>query len=256
MLRGMNKTLSILSLIVISLLLTQCRAFREIQAPDAVVVEEEASTLVGLEGFREICSQSDTVNSVLIKKAEALFMDGEERYEAQVSIYAIKDSLIYLSAVNSGFEIIRASVSTDTIRVIDRINKVVYSSAVNKRFGHQNPFNFDDIQYLVSRYFLCDRLDDAKEVNFFHLAFNLNEPETRKDILLDRETLQVDKFEFINTETGKYFMGERNAGEFKVYSNFMMNHIEIVAKGGELVYNQAIEVQMEVNRRKYAFMNF
>jgi hypothetical protein len=241
---------------VLTLLLTQCSAFRGIQAPEDVDIVKGAPNLVGLEGFREICSQSDTVYSVLIKKAEALFIDGEDRYEAQVSIYSIKDSLIYLSAVNSGFEILRASVSLDTIRVIDRINKVVYSSPVNKRFGHQNPFNFDDIQYLVSRYFLCDRLDDAKEVSFYHLGFNLNGPETRKDILLDRETLQVDKFEFVNTKTGKYFMGERNTGEFKVYSNFMMSHIEIIAKGGELVYNQAIEVNMEVNRRKYAFMNF
>jgi len=66
----------------------------------------------------------------------------------------------------------------------------------------------------------------------------------------------MDKFEFVNTETGKYFMGERSAEEFKVYSNFMFNSLEVVAKGGEVVYNHSIEIKMDVNRRKYSFMNF
>lgn len=252
----MSRKVYILSLIVMTLLFTQCGAFRELQEPEAPVLEEEAPTLKGMEALREICSHSDTVSSVLIKKAEALFITGEERYEAQLSIYAIKDSLIYLSAVNSGFEILRASVSKDTIRVIDRINKVVYISPVKKRFGYQNPINFNDVQNLISKYYLCDNLDDAKELDFYHLGFHFNEPETRKDILLDRETLRLDKFEFINTETGKYFMGERSSEEIKVYSNFMINNLEIVAKGGEVVYNQSIEVKMGVNRRKYTFMNF
>ena len=252
----MNRRINILLLIVLTLLLTQCGAFSELQELEVLVLEEDAPTLKGIEAFREICSHSDTVNSVLIKKAETLFIAGEERYEALLSVYAVKDSLIYLSAVNSGFEIIRASVSRDTIRVIDRINKVVYISPVKKRFGYQNPFNFNDIQNLVSRYYLCDKLDDAKEVDFFHLGFHFNDAETRKDILLDREMLRLDKFEFINTETGKYFMGERNSEELKVYSNFMISGLEIVAKGGEIVYNQSIEVKMGVNRRKYTFMNF
>jgi len=252
----MNRKINILSLIVLTLLLTQCGVFRGLQEHEAPVLEEDSPTLKGLEALKEVCCHSDTVSSVLIKKAETLFISGEERYEALLNLYSVKDSLIYLSAVNSGFEIIRASVSRDTIKVIDRINKVVYISPIKKRFGYQNPFNFIDIQNLISRYYLCDQLDDAKEVDFFHLGFHFNDAETRKDILLNRETLRLEKFEFINTETGRYLMGEQSSEEFKVYSNFMISGLEIVAKGGEVVYNQTIEVKMGVNSRKYSFMNF
>ncbi len=65
-------------------------------------------------------------------KAESLIITEDERYEATVTIYAVKDSLIYMSAVNSGFEILRATVEPDTIRVIDRLNKVVYQTPVKK----------------------------------------------------------------------------------------------------------------------------
>ena len=78
---------------------------------------------------------------ILISKAEALFISDDERYEALVSIYAIRDSLIYMSAVNSGFEIIRASVDKDSIMVIDGSIRW-FTPLVKKRLGYQNPVNF------------------------------------------------------------------------------------------------------------------
>lgn len=251
-----NRIIKLLLIPVAALLFTQCGVFRGLSEQEAELVEKDVTTPKGMEGLAEICSRGDTVSSVLIKKAETLFITGDERYEALVSIYAMRDSLIYVSAVNSGFEILRATVDNDTIRVIDRINKIVYISPVKKRFGHQNPMNFKDIQNLVSRYYLCDNAEVAKVLNFFHLGFDFSETEINKSILLDCETLQMDKFEFVNTETGKYFMGERNEGEFSIYSNFMINNLEVVAKSGQVVYNQLIEVKMSVNRRKYTFINF
>jgi len=144
--------------IMLALLLTQCGVFKDLSESESQVSEEGGIVPAGMEGLRKICSTSDTVSSVLIKKAETLFISSGERYEALISIYAIKDSLVYVSAVNSGFEILRAAVDRDTIRVIDRINKIVYISPVKKRFGHQNPMNFKDIQSLVSRYYLCDNM--------------------------------------------------------------------------------------------------
>jgi hypothetical protein len=241
---------------MMAVLLTQCGIFRKVAEPGQEPVAKDSSKLVGMEGLMVICKANDTISSVLIRKAEALFINSDQRYEALVSIYAIKDSLIYISAVNSGFEIIRAAVDRDSIRVIDRINKIVYSSAVKKRLGYQNPINFSDVQNLVSTYYLCDNMNEARELNFFQLEFHFNEPGIKKSIQLDRETLIMDKFEFVNTETGKYFMGERSAKDFKIYSNFMINEVEIDANGGEVSYNQSVEVKMEVNRRKYSFVNF
>lgn len=252
----MNRKVNIPILFVLVLFLTQCGVFRGLTKPETEAVADDTEALVGLNGLRVICLGQDTVRSVVIRKAETLFITSDQRYEGLVTIYAVKDSLIYLSAVNSGFEILRAAVTTDTIRVIDRINKVVYSSAVKKKLGHQNPINFYDIQNLVSRYYLCDNIDDASELNFFDIGFYFNEPGIKKSILFDREGLNMHKFEFVNTETGKYFMGERGTDDFKIYSNFMINDFEIVAKGGEVSYNQIVEVKMEVNRRKYTFLNF
>jgi len=252
----MNKGIYFLALLLSGLLMTQCGSFRKVADTEPAQAIYPSESMAGLKGFEIICGASDTIKNVLISKAEALIDMEDNRYEAFVSIYAVKDSLIYLSAVNSGFEIIRASVDHDTIRVIDRINKVVYSSPVRKRLGYQNPVNFADVQNLISRYYLCDDLYFAQELNFSDLGFQFNDPFIKKSILLNRKTLLMDKFEFVHMETGKYFMGERETDGFKIYSNFMVNEIEIFARGGVVSFNQELEVKMDVNRRKYAFMNF
>lgn len=236
--------------------MSQCGVFRGVPEHDPVPGSGKGTAMVGMEGLRLLCEASDTINSVLISKAESLFITDDKRYEALVSIYALKDSLIYMSAVNSGFEIIRVLVDKDTIRVIDRINKIVYSSAIKKKLGHQNPVNFSDLQNLVSRYYLCDDMNAARELNFNHIGFYFTEPYLNKSIILGRETLMMDKFEFVHTETNKYFLGERGVDDFSIYSNFMVNEFEIVSKGGSVSYNQKVDVKMKVNRRKYTFVSF
>ena len=63
-----------------------------------------------MEGMVQKCTALDTIQSILISKAEAILTFDNERYEVEVTLYSKKDSIIYLSAVNSGYEIIRASV--------------------------------------------------------------------------------------------------------------------------------------------------
>ncbi|MEN8156424.1 MAG: DUF4292 domain-containing protein [Bacteroidota bacterium] len=235
-------------LIIAGLLLTQCRAYRE-------VTEPKAPPLVGMEGLREVCRPADTVRTVLISKAEALIITDEERYEATISLFVIKDSLIYFSAVNSGFEILRAAIDRDTIKVIDRLNKMVYRTPLRRRFGHHHPVNFDDVQNIISSYFLCDEIERAIEPNFFHIVFDFDEPFIKKRISFDRESLKMDKFEFFHIQTKKYLMGEREPEGFRIFTNFMITDFEISARGGFRSYNQEIPVKMEVNRRKYTFVD-
>ena len=235
-------------LLLAALWLNQCGVVREITQP-------AKPPPAGLEGLRQICVSADTIETVMISKAETLISTEDGRYEAQVTLYAVKDSLIYISAVNNGFEILRAAADPDTIRVIDRLNRIVYRTPVNRRFGHQNPVNFMDVQKLVTRYALCGDLERSRDQDGQHLVFDFDEPHIMKKIALNRESLLMDRFDFFHDITGKYIRGERSAEGFRIYSNFMMEEFEIEASGGSLVFNKRIAVKMRVNPRRYTFVN-
>ena len=243
-----NKDAGKLLMLVSLVLLTQCRITREIAQPEAPV-------LSGVEGLTEVCRASDTIRSILISKAETVIEAGDERYEATVTLYAIKDSIIYFSAVNSGFEILRALVKPDTIAVIDRLNKVVYRSPVKKRFGYQHPVNFTDMEHLVSGYFLCDELERARELNFYHIVFNFDEGHIEKRISFNRETLKMEQFDFMHTSTNKYLRGEKTETGFRIDSNFIISEFGINAKGGTVTYNKELPVKMDVNSKRYSIVN-
>jgi hypothetical protein len=189
----------------------------------------------------------------LISKAEALFIFDDERYEVTLTLYAKKDSIIYLSAVNSGYEIIRASVRHDSIKVINRLEKIVYRTPLKRRFGYQYPVDFNDLQRLITNYFLCDQLSNARDDHQTHLWFDFDEELIKKRIALNRNTLLMDTFEFYHKRTEKYLMGERREKDFRIFSNFMITDIEIMASGGSLYYNRDVKVKMDVNPRRYTF---
>jgi hypothetical protein len=242
----MNRILPI-GFVLVSLVLSQCRVTREL-------LEPEPPRAVGIEGLRAACLPADTIRNIFISKAEALITSGDERYESQVSVYAVRDSLIYFSAINSGFEILRGAIDPDSIRVIDRLNKIVYTTPVRRRFGYSHPVTFTDIQNLVSTYFLCDDLEKAQEVDFSRVIFSYGDELVKKEITLGRESLRMETFEFYHTETHKYLMGERKAEGFVILSNFIISEFEVRARGGELSFNRNIPVKMEVNRNRYSFV--
>jgi hypothetical protein len=208
----------------------------------------------GMEGMRQICPSADTIESILISKSEALLDFEGERYEVTVTIYSDKDSMIYLSAVNSGFEILRAGVDRDSIRVIDRLNKIVYRTPLKKRFGYQHPVSFDDLQNLISRYYMCDDLDRARNDSSEVISFEFDDPNIKKRIWMDGTGLKMNKFEFYHGKTGEYLMGERISNGMKIYSNFMISGLEIVGRGGTVAYNRTMKVKMNVNPARYSFV--
>jgi len=215
---------------------------------------EPPAVLSGMDGLRQACSTADTVQSVLIRKAEALFDTGEERYEATVTVYAVRDSMIYFSAVNSGFEVLRGSIEPDSITVIDRMNKIVYLSPVKRRFGYSHPVDFPDVLNLIDRFFLCDDLDRAQETDFSSIVFDFEDPLVKKQLSLGRVGLKLDQFEYYHSQTDKYLVGERKEDGFHIFSNFMVGHLEVKARGGEVMYNQHIRVKMQVNPRRYTLV--
>jgi len=249
MMRLINRCLCSLLFLAVAAM-PGCKAYKAVVKPDI-----DIPAAMGMAGMRLNCAQADTVNNILISKAESLIQVDDQRYESLVTVFAVKDSLVYLSAANSGFEILRATMDTDTIRVIDRINKVVYISPVVRRFGYSHPVDFNDVQNLISLYYLCDEIDRAFEPGFDHLVFDLSEPFIKKQIFLDRESLKMDKFEFYHAQTNKYIMGERSEKGIRILSNFMISGLEVNAWGGTVLYNQDIQIKMDVNPRRYTTVN-
>lgn len=213
----------------------------------------ETPVRTGMMGLEEQCLGSDTIQSILIKKAESILTYDQERYEVNLTLYSKKDSIIYLSAVNSGFEILRASVSHDSIKVIDRMNKIVYVSPLQRSLGYQYPVSFRDLQNLINRGYLCDYLALAKDDNLENIVFEFDENHIKKRIVLDRIHMDLRIFEFYHQRTDRYIMGEKLKGAIKIYSNFMITDIEILAYGGETEINKDIKIKMEVNPRRYTF---
>ncbi len=136
----------LLIIVLVGFGLHQCGVIREIQKPDI-------PELKGMEGMVQKCTGSDTIQSFLISKAEAILMFDNERYEVTVTLYSKSDSIVYLSVVNSGYEIMRASVEQDSIKVINRLNRIVYRTPLQRRFGYQYPINFRDLQNIINNYY-------------------------------------------------------------------------------------------------------
>jgi hypothetical protein len=213
----------------------------------------ETPESIGIESMVQKCMKGDTIHSILITKAEAILAFDNERYEVGITLYSKRDSIIYLSAVNSGFEIIRASVKRDSIKVINRLDKIVYTAPLSRKYGYQYPVSLTDLQNLISNHYLCDYLQFAHDDHRSSIVFDFDESNIKKRIILNRIGLDLNIFEFYHQKTDLYLMGEKRDGTFKIYSNFMITEFEINVSGGNRSINRDIEIKMDVNPRKYSF---
>lgn len=234
--------------IFIFLSFQQCKVMERIE-----VVGEKKE--YGLQGYINQCQHLDTIKTVTISKADAIITFQGDRYEARLSLFHRLDSIIFLTAVSNGYEVFRGSVDHDSIRVIDRINRTVYISPMNKRFGYKHPVSFRNFETLTSLYGCCDLVGNAYDFLEGNILFDISEEFITRKIYLDRQTFGLNKFEFFNTRSNEYIVGEKQEGKgFRFFSNFLINDFEILASGGEIMYNQPMEVNMEVNRRRYSFI--
>jgi hypothetical protein len=234
--------------IILFIILQQCKVVEVVET----IVEPEVR---GIDGYLKLCEQKDTIHSVTIRKADAIIGFQGDRYETKITLIHYFDSIIYFTAVSSGYEVLRGSVNKDSIKVIDRINKTVYVTPMHKRFGFKHPISFSNIEMLTSPYGCCDinpvMIREPEE----QILFDLSEDFINRKIYMDPRLYRINKFEFYHTRSNKYIVGERTASNgIRIMSNFMINDLEINASGGELSYNQTINVEMDVNRRKYSFV--
>ena len=133
------------------------------------------------------------------------------------------------------------------------MNKIVYRLPLQRRFGYQYPVSFRDLQNLIGGAYLCDYMEMGRDDQVNSIVFEFDERNIKKRILLDRRLLDIRIFEFYHQVTDRYLMGERQGGDLKIYSNFMITDIELVASGGERFFNRDIMIKMDVNPRKYTF---
>ena len=249
-----SKYLWVVTIFALAVGAQQCKSLRRM-APSTI--QEERAVMA----WETRCMAEDTIRSFLISKAEALLTYDNDRYEVTMSLYSRKDSILYLSAVSSGYEILRASVDHDTIRVIDRMNKVVYRTPLHRQFGYQFPVNFDDLQRICSVYYLCGEVVEEEEATGLEnaesdrIVLSYDVPSIKKRITLRKNDFQLDIFEFYHQKTGRYLMGERIEGGYRIFSSLVVADFEIVARGGTISYNRDLEVKMDVNPRRYTFID-
>jgi len=242
----MNKFL-ILIILLLSFSLQQCKIV-------SVLGGESEKGKPGITGYMDLCLKADTIRTVTISKAEAIITFQGERYEAKLTLYHQLDSFIYISAVSSGYEVFRGTIDEDSIKFIDRVNKIVYHSPMRKRFGYQHPVSFNNLENLTSIFGVCQLLSEAQDYSDDYILFDTSEEFNNKKIYIDRQNFKLEKFEFLNTRSNEYIFGEKTeTGTFLFSSNFILNDFEVKASGGEIVYNRNISINMEVNRRKYSF---
>ncbi|HER07731.1 MAG TPA: DUF4292 domain-containing protein [Bacteroides sp.] len=257
----------VMILLVAAMGLPQCKATREIQRnkepaaegsargeKDEKVKEEIKPSRPELTVLETICLAEDTIKNIMIHGAEALIAFEDEKYEVKITLFVEKDSIIYLSAIYSGFEIIRASVEQNSIKLIDRLNRIVYRTPLNKEYGYQHPVNYRDLQCVVSRYFLCREGAQMLAGSGESVTYDMDETYIKKRIVAEKKDLSLRTFEFYHRKTNEYLMGERTGEGLKIYTNFMIGNIVITARGGTTVYNHDVDVKMEVNEDKYTFI--
>jgi hypothetical protein len=201
------------------------------------------------------CDSLRTFNSEYISKINANVYLGEEQYNVRVSLYYVPDSLFYMSAVNSGFEIVRIGVLPDSIVIINRLDKAVYIKNIDN-LATPSPILFKDLEYLLNRNLVCDEVE-KKQIGDTVVLVNRSVKDIKREIYYMADDLKPLKFEFFQKKTGEYIVGELTSDDiFVIYSNYIVKNLKIEGWGGVIEYNRVLNFDLSVNRDKYDIYYF
>lgn len=234
-----------INILLISLLLSGCFSTRK------TIQEEKVS---GPDPLISLCGSLEPFSSIYINKVRATVKLDGEAYDAKVNLYYIPDSVIFLTAANTGFEIIRAALTPDSLVLINRIDKIVYIQK-EQELGYKAPVEFNDLEYLFNKFLICKELEKSTNTNE-ELIFDFSIPHITKKITYHGKSLKMKTFEFFHKKTGEYIVGESNeADSVKIYSNYIFDDVEIVAVGGEQTLNEEIKIDISYNKNKYLLIS-
>lgn len=202
-----------------------------------------------------VCDSLKPFNTLYLSKIDASIMFDEEEYESNISLYYIPDSIIYISAVNVGFEIIRAGIMPDSIVYINRLDKLVYIYRESTT-GYCPPATFNDLQLLFNRPKVCTAEKLLLEENDTFLL-DRSVKDVSREIFYRAEDLVPKKFEFFHKKTGEYVVGEgSDESSYMIYSNYIIEDVTIRADGGKVEFDREININLEVNKKKYDILYF
>ncbi|MFC2129232.1 DUF4292 domain-containing protein [Bacteroidota bacterium] len=233
-------------ILLISLLLSACFSARK-----GTTTEREESGSIGIDS---LCESLEPFSSLYINKVKASISLEGEVYDAKVNLFYIPDSVIFLTAANTGFEIVRAALTPDSLVFINRIDKVVYIHKESE-LGYKAPAEFKDLEHLINKTLVCNSLEKSSKNNE-EILFDFSAPNIDKKITRCSNSLKMSKFEFFHKKTGEYIVGEAKSNDtITVYSNYLFEDVEIVAVGGELNWNEEVKVDISFNKNKYLLIS-
>jgi len=230
-----------LSLLLIALMAASCSSGRKIRSDKTVAYVETETTS---------CDSIYNYKTLYVKKIDAKVTLGEDSYNAKLTLYYRPGSVLLVSAVNAGFEMIRIGVNQDSTVIINRLDKLVYVLK-DSGTGYAPPINFDDIELLLSRPLICDRIPGLS-LNDGVAEIDRSVKDVAKRIKYSAGLLVPVKFEFFHKKTGEYIVGEMTGEQiFMIYSNYILKNLEVEVEGGNLEYDRELNVDLTVNRNKY-----
>lgn len=229
-------------LFLVSLIFSSCSVFKRtnVQGP------HDVKDLVSY------CDSSKAYKSLSISKIRAnVFLD-EENYDARLSLYYIPDSIIFFTAVNSGFEIIRGAIYKDSTVIINRLEKFVYIQKYNG-LGYTPLVAFADLEVLFNRSILCNNMDYLSKDDQYIIA-DFSSQDIKKRITFSSRNLALNKFEFFQKKNGDYIVGNINEqGMVSILSNYIIDDLELTAQDGVFEFDKELSINLSVNRVKYTY---
>ncbi|MEX0982278.1 MAG: hypothetical protein WD577_13120 [Bacteroidales bacterium] len=194
------------------------------------------------------CDSIKSFKALYMSKINAKVILKEEQYNAKLSIYYIPDSVFFVSATNSGFEIVRIGVFKDSTVYINRVENVVFIVKLME-LGFPAPISFEDIEYLVNKQLICNGFDVSGDSS---ITVNRSINNVVKEIEYSSVNFSLKRFEFFQKKTGEYVVGKQTlTNGIVIYSNYLLGHFMIEGSEGEIEYDREINVDLSINRRKY-----
>ncbi len=228
-------------LILLVFIVSSCSATRKI-------TEKQDSGSVTLDKFCD--SVQLQYKSLYINNIEANLFVEDEEYNAKISVYYQPDSIFFVSGINSGFEIVRIGMTKDSIVYINRLDKIMVILNTEDN-DLEDLITFEDVAGLLDKKLLCTQRESLrKEKSTYVLDYSSGV--IRRKLTFDAENLHMRSFEFFQKKTSEYIVGELNEiDSMTIYSNFLVDEMVLKTHGGDLTFNKKMNINLEVNRRKY-----
>lgn len=200
----------------------------------------------------QFCETQESYKSLKISKIQSSFLIDDERYDAKLSIYYIPDSIVYFTAVNSGFEILRGAIFPDSLYLINRLEKIVYIDRYTS-VNQDETISFNDIELLLNKTYLCADKHNLEMKDDSYIWDKSTQNVTRK-INWNNNFSKIDSFQFFNKKTGEYVLGELvKNGSINIYSDYIIGPMEVTAYKGFIEYDIQLSIKLSVNRAKYSY---